>query len=152
MIFSIDGNIGSGKSTIVRQLKKTLEHNPTFVFLEEPVTEWSEIKSKDGETILAKFYADQMKYAFSFQMMAYISRLSQLRKTIRENPGCHIVTERSIYTDRNVFAKMLYDDNKIEEINYQIYNKWFEEFIKDIPLTGIIYITTTPEKSRKNKN
>ena len=40
MIFSIDGNIGSGKSTIVRQLKKTLEHNPTFVFLEEPVTEW----------------------------------------------------------------------------------------------------------------
>ena len=25
------------------------------------------------------------------------------------------------YTDKNVFAKMLYDDEKIEEIEYQIY-------------------------------
>ena len=114
MIFSIDGNIGSGKSTIVRQLKKALETNHTFIFLEEPVTEWSEIKSKDGETILEKFYNDQDKYAFSFQMMAYISRLAQLRKTIRENPDCHIVTERSIYTDRNVFAKKFTHEMKIK--------------------------------------
>ena len=146
MIFSIDGNIGSGKSTIVRQLKKALETNPTFIFLEEPVSEWETIKTSDGTTILEKFYNDQDKYAFSFQMMAYISRLAQLRKTIRENPDCHIVTERSIYTDRNVFAKMLYDDKKIEEINYQIYLKWFEEFAKETKIDHIIYIDTTAKK------
>ena len=27
--------------------------------------------------------------------------------------------------------KMLYDDGKINEIEYQIYNKWFDEFVKD---------------------
>ena len=96
MIFSIDGNIGSGKSTIVRALKNALKNDKRFVFLEEPVSEWCDIKSKDGKTILEKFYTDQTKYAFSFQMMAYISRLSQIKRAIRENPGSHIITERSL--------------------------------------------------------
>ena len=42
---------------------------------------------------------------------------------------------------------MLYDSDKIEEVNYQIYLQWFDEFIKDIPLDGIIYLKTKPEKS-----
>ena len=45
-------------------------------------------------------------------MMAYISRLAQLKKIIKEHPWSIIITERSIFTDRNVFAKMLYDNKK----------------------------------------
>ena len=144
MLFAVDGNIGSGKSSRVNDLKKHLKHNPSFIFLQEPVDDWNSIKSKDGTTMLQKFYCDQDKYAFSFQMMAYISRLSLLRKTIRENPDCHIVTERSIFTDRNVFAKMLYDDDKIEEVHYQIYLKWFDEFAKETKIDGVIYVHTSP--------
>ena len=144
MLFAVDGNIGSGKSSRVNDLKKHLKHNPSFIFLQEPVDDWNSIKSKDGITMLEKFYCDQDKYAFSFQMMAYISRLSLLRKTIRENPDCHIVTERSIFTDRNVFAKMLYDDDKIEEVEYQIYLKWFDEFAKETKIDGVIYVHTSP--------
>ena len=142
MLFAVDGNIGSGKSSRVYDLKEFLKHDPSFIFLQEPVDDWKTIKSEDGTSILEKFYGDQDKYAFSFQMMAYISRLALLRKTIRENPHCHIVTERSIFTDRNVFAKMLYDDKKIEGINYQIYLKWFDEFVNEIKLDGIIYVHT----------
>lgn len=144
MLFAVDGNIGSGKSSRVNDLKKHLKLNPSFIFLQEPVDDWNSIKSKDGTTMLQKFYCDQDKYAFSFQMMAYISRLSLLRKTIRENPDCHIVTERSIFTDRNVFAKMLYDDDKIEEVEYQIYLKWFDEFAKETKIDGVIYVHTSP--------
>ena len=143
MIFSLEGNIGSGKSTILRQIKQRLSGNPSIIFLQEPVTEWEKIQDSSGITILEKFYANQEKYAFSFQMMAYISRLSLLKKTIRENPGCHIVTERSINTDKNVFAKMLHEDDKIEEVNYQIYQNWFDEFIDDTMINGIIYIKAT---------
>ena len=64
---------------------------------------------------IEKFYKDQQKYAFSFQMMAYISRLALLRRVIRENPNAIIITERSVFTDKEVFAKMLYDEGKIEE-------------------------------------
>jgi deoxyadenosine/deoxycytidine kinase len=82
-------------------------------------------------------------------MMAYISRLSLLKRVIKENPTAILITERSVFTDKEVFAKMLYDEGKIEEVNYQIYLKWFDEFIEDIPITGLIYINTTPEKSKE---
>ena len=82
-------------------------------------------------------------------MMAYISRLALLRNIVRENPDAIIITERSVFTDRQVFAKMLYDEGKIEEVDYQIYLKWFDEFIEEIPITGLIYVTTTPEKSKE---
>ncbi|RZD42142.1 MAG: hypothetical protein CXT73_03680 [Methanobacteriota archaeon] len=150
-IFSIEGNIGSGKSTLVRVLSEKLHHiaQAPIIYVQEPVSEWNNIKDRNGKTILEKFYADQHKYAFSFQMMAYISRLALLKRVIKENPNAILITERSVFTDKEVFAKMLYDEGKIEEVNYQIYLKWFDEFIEDIPITGLIYINTTPEKSKE---
>ena len=146
-IFSIDGNVGSGKSTLIRKLKE--EMNEDIIFVLEPVDEWANIKDKQNENILTKFYRDQEKYSFSFQMMAYISRLVKLKNTIKAHPNAIIITERSIFTDKNVFAKMLYDDKKIEEVNYSIYLNWFNAFIEDIPLDGIIYIQADPTVSHK---
>lgn len=143
-IFSIEGNIGSGKSTLVEILKKYYKDDNNFVFLQEPVSIWETIKDKKGESIISKFYGNTKKYAFSFQMMAYISRISLLKKAIRENPYKVIITERCVHTDRNIFAKMLYDEKQIEEVDYQIYLKWFDEFIQDIPLTGLIYVKASP--------
>ena len=153
-IFSIEGNIGSGKSTLVKILSEKLHHiaHTPVIYVQEPVSEWNNIKDHNGKTILEKFYADQHKYAFSFQMMAYISRLALLKRVIKENPNAILITERSVFTDKEVFAKMLYDEGKIEEVNYQIYLQWFNEFIEDIPITGLIYMNTTPEKSEERVN
>ena len=140
-IFSIEGNIGSGKSTLIRCLKKI---NKDIIFVLEPVDEWATITDLKGENILTKFYRNQSKYSFSFQMMAYISRLSKLKKVVAQNPNAIIITERSILTDKNVFAKMLYDDKHIEEVDYTIYLKWFDEFIEDVTQTGFIYIKSYP--------
>ena len=63
-----------------------------------------------------------------------------------------IVSERSLATDKNVFAKMLYDDDKIEEVEYKIYLKWFEEFQKDFPKEHIVYMRTTPEVAHYRVN
>jgi deoxyadenosine/deoxycytidine kinase len=143
-IFSIDGNIGSGKSTAVALLKGKLGDN--VIFVDEPVDIWNSIQNKEGETILKKFYERPHVWAFSFQMMAYISRLSVLKAYIKDFPTAILITERSTFTDYNVFAKMLYDNGDINEIEYQIYIKWFHEFIADIPIKGFIYITTEPKK------
>ena len=142
-IFSIEGSIGSGKSTLIKELKKKLYTDWLFVL--EPIVEWNNIKDNNGENILTKFYKNQQKYAFSFQMMAYISRLARLKQVIKEHPSAIIITERSIFADRHVFAKMLYDDNKIEEVDYIIYLKWFDEFIEEVKQDGIIYLQVTPE-------
>jgi deoxynucleoside kinase len=143
VIVSIDGNIGSGKSTLVEHLRERYEGHPKICFLQEPVEMWNTITSKDGETILSMYYGNQKKYAFAFQMMAYISRLVLLREALKKDYD-FIVTERSVFTDKNVFAKMLYDDEKIEEVEYAIYNKWFDEFLADMPTAAIIYVHTDP--------
>jgi len=147
VIYSIEGNIGSGKSTLVDMLKQYLKKSSTadIIFVPEPVDVWETIKDDNGETIISKFYADLNKYAFSFQMMAYISRISLLRKIIKKHPDAILITERSVFTDKNVFAKMLYDDDKIEDVNYQIYLKWFDEFTNELPICNNIYVRTTPE-------
>ena len=142
-IFSIEGSIGSGKSTLIRELKNKLDTN--WIFVLEPISEWNDVKDKAGENILTKFYKNQQKYAFSFQMMAYISRLARLKQVIRDHPKAVIITERSIFADRHVFAKMLYDNNKIEEVDYIIYLKWFDEFLEDVRQSGIIYLQVKPE-------
>jgi deoxyadenosine/deoxycytidine kinase len=147
-IISIEGNIGSGKSTLLAHLK---ENCPDVVFLKEPVDEWEKIQDENGVTMLEKFYADQTKYSFSFQMMAYISRLKILRDTIRNHPErpITIITERSLNTDKMVFAKMLYDSGKIEHINYQIYLSWFDTFSAEYPVQKHIYVKTDPEICHK---
>jgi deoxyguanosine kinase len=154
-IVSIEGNIGSGKSTLLANLRKNFDKNTFIIFLKEPVDEWSKIKDENGVTILEKFYAAQDKYSFSFQMMAYISRLKLLKDTINqikitqeknmEEQQYIIITERSLFTDKMVFAKMLYDTGKIEYVNYQIYLNWFNTFADEFSVNKIIYVKTDPK-------
>jgi deoxyadenosine/deoxycytidine kinase len=158
-IVSIEGNIGSGKSTLLEKLREEYKDNKYVRFLREPVDEWEKIKDKDGNTMLQKFYANQTEYSFAFQMMAYISRLAIIRDTVREIININanldtdanfkkfvIITERSLYTDKFVFAKMLYDQGKIEDVKYQIYLNWFDEFAKDFPVNEVIHVNTDPAK------
>jgi len=148
-IISIEGNIGSGKSTLLENLKEKYKDDNKMVFLDEPVKLWNNIKDKNGMTMLEKFYSDQDKYSFSFQMMAYISRLALMRDAINKNPDSIFITERCLYTDKYVFAKMLYDSGKIEDVNYQIYNTWFDTFITDFAIEKIIYVNTDPNVAFK---
>jgi deoxyadenosine/deoxycytidine kinase len=142
-IYTIEGNIGSGKSSLLSVLKST-QHNK-YVFIDEPVEEWNDITDEEGKTILEHFYSDMKKYSFSFQMMAYISRLVKLKDVLKEHTDKIIICERSLFTDRNVFCKMLYEDKNINEIDYKIYNKWFNSFLDDIQIKGVIYVQTDPD-------
>jgi deoxyadenosine/deoxycytidine kinase len=143
MIISVEGNIGSGKSTLVNLLKEQLKDDNRFIFIQEPVDLWLKNTDKNGESILTKFYNDQEKYAFAFQIMAYTNKLHLIHHAMHQNPGKIFIVERCVYTDRNVFAKMLYNDGKIEEIFYNIYNSVFDEFLNDTCIDKFIYVDTT---------
>ena len=147
-LISIEGNIGSGKSTFVEKLRLYYSNpdncfNKKICFLQEPVDVWNTITDEHGKTVIECFYADNKKYAFAFQMMAYISRLANIKQALKQNYDI-IIMERCLLTDRNVFAQMLYDDKKINEIEYKIYNKWFDEFLADFPNIEYIYLKTDP--------
>ncbi len=144
LIISIEGNIGSGKSTLLANLKEHFKYNSSVLFLKEPVDDWACIKDISGKTMLELFYEDQSKHAFAFQMMAYISRLAILKETLQRNSNCIIITERSLYTDKMVFAKMLFDNNNISLENYSIYIKWFDTFVDCFKVDKIVYVQTVP--------
>lgn len=144
-IVSIEGNIGGGKTTLLEALKNIKWADKKIVFVREPVDEWEKIKDGEGKTILEKFYNDQEKYSFPFQMLAFISRLKLLKEAVELNPGSIIITERSLFTDKLVFAKMLFDSKKMEDINYLIYLNWFDTFSEKYPVNKVIYVKTNPE-------
>ena len=152
IIISFDGNIGSGKSSAVQYFKQKFEkfcnlktHHYKVCFLDEPVEQWEFIiDTEDGKNAIQKFYENNEKYAFPFQMMAYISRLTLFKQALKEDYDI-IFTERSMFTDKNVFAQMLYDSNKMNTIEYQIYLKWFDEFLETINTIKTVYIRTSPE-------
>ena len=149
-IFTVDGNIGSGKSTLIKLMKKKYKEfvNKKIVYLPEPVDIWESIKDKNNKNVIECYYENQTKFAFPFQMMAYISRVHRIREIMNTcEDNTIIICERSVYTDKHVFAKMLHDNGTMNDIEIQIYKKWFDEFVKDFPFSGIIYVGAEPTKS-----
>ena len=145
-IFSVDGNIGSGKSTLLKKSQLKNINQYTVKYLQEPVETWNTITDEFGVSILEKYYQFPRKYSFAFQMMAYITRLSDIRKAYNESDDYTIIiTERCLETDYNIFAKMLYESGKMEFVEYSIYCKWFDEFNNEFPISGFIYLRTPPE-------
>ena len=146
IIITVDGGIGSGKSTTVEQLKVAFADMPNVHFIQEPVdTVWNAVVDDCGQTVLSNFYRDPKTYAFKFQMMAYISRLSILLAAARNSAYDIIITERCVETDRNVFEKMLHAQGFIGKDDHTIYNMWFDEFYNDVRATGIVYIQASAE-------
>lgn len=149
IIISVDGNIGSGKSTLLNILKVELQNNKNIIFLQEPVSEWLEIS--DGKTnILNEFYNNKTRWSYTFQNLAFITRIKLLADAVKNNLTSPfekrkvIITERSTETDKNIFAKMLYDEGSMNKLEYNIYLYWYENMVKDFVVNNIIYLRTTP--------
>jgi len=155
LIIAVEGNIGSGKTTLVEVLRHQLHSllsaqdraGREIIFYEEPLDQWAAIQDQAGETMLAKFYADQKRYAFPFQIMALMSRLEIFHRLIRNNPNSIIVCERSMLTHRRIFFQMLADDGVIDDVCFQVYKRWFDHMIDEIDVAGYVYVRAEPTVS-----
>lgn len=139
--YIIEGNIGSGKSTILKLLQEA--HNVEVI--QEPVDMWLNIKDDNNQNLLEHFYSDMNRYSYMFQTMVFKTRIQSLEK---EQISPFRFSERSIWTDRFVFGKMCLEDNKMNSIEsscYKFWFEWLEEKFKPKP-DGIIYIKCSPEK------
>lgn len=144
-IISIEGNIGAGKSTFVSIINECISNSE---IVSEPVEMWKALQDTDGSNILEKFYKDIPRWAYSFQNLACITRMIKIEDTIRQSNAEFIFLDRSLGTDKNVFEKMLYDSNKISEIEHQMYNLWcdfYHKYIRPEFENIIIYLRCEPE-------
>lgn len=151
LIISIDGNIASGKTALIEELKSEFKKNLNIVFLKEPLKDWNNLTDNKNKNILNKFYNDKNRWSYTFQNFAYLTRAKFLLDAIQENKYNYfqnpkiIITERSVETDKNVFAKMLYDEKFITDLEYKIYNYWYNNFYPEIKVKNIVYLRTLPE-------
>ena len=144
LVISLDGNIGAGKSTLLEAVRQAL---PEVEVVVEPVAEWETLKTADGKSLLHHFYEDKKRWSYTFQNCAILTRLTAIQSAIKNTTKRVIITERSVFTDRYVFAEMLRDSEDLNMMEWALYSKWFDIFAKDLPIKGVVHITTNVDTS-----
>ena len=122
-IISIDGNIGSGKSTFLDYLIEYFKDDPTVVILKEPVDKWSALMDPDTNmSLLESYYGNPITFAFPFQMYVLQTLIEAINQVYLNHPQCQtIICERSIASSRDVFARMLHSHEIMNPLEYQVY-------------------------------
>jgi deoxyadenosine/deoxycytidine kinase len=140
---SIEANIGVGKSTFLENISKY--YNDEFNTITEPLDDWLHKFSDVDNNILGLLYENQDRWAYTFQHNAFLTRVQKVENEY--DPKKINITERSVLSDYNVFAKMLKDDKKLNEIEWKIYINWMEFLLSkfDVKPNLIVYLKLDPE-------
>ncbi|MBN1640701.1 MAG: deoxynucleoside kinase [Anaerolineae bacterium] len=137
----LEGNIGAGKSTVGQALKAS----GLFDFIEEPVDRW---QSGFASNLLGLFYQDMERWSFTFQILAFITRAKTWQEVLARTNHRRVVLERSIFTDRHVFATNMHHIGAMTETEWQVYcGLW--DFLSSnycVEPDAIVYLRTPAEE------
>lgn len=138
MIFYLEGSIGSGKSTLLSILQEAFNKQYVEV-IQEPVEEWKQLMDDNNNNILSYFYQDPKRWSLSFQLNAFISRVNKLENLDQDKI---YIVERSIFSDKNCFATNCYQTGLMNQLEWKIYNQWFDWLItkSNTKPSGYIYL------------
>jgi deoxyadenosine/deoxycytidine kinase len=118
MFYFLEGNIGSGKTTLLDSLTKK-----GFHVIYEPVDEWIKLG------LLDCFYSDMKRWGYTFQNGAFITKMLKLMDL---DPNINYIVERSPFTDKNCFAKIAHETGNLNDMEWKLYNIWFDDLIKKL--------------------
>ncbi|CAL1616561.1 unnamed protein product [Knipowitschia caucasica] len=153
---SIEGNIAVGKSTFACLLQSAC---PDWEVVAEPVRKWQNIQSGAPgsctvSNLLQMMYSDPQRWSYTFQSHSCMGRMkTQLQPPaprLLQTPGGAVqVYERSIYSDRYIFALNSFELGFLNSTEWAIYQEWHsllvEEFDQRVALEGIIYLRAPPQ-------
>ena len=133
----IEGNIASGKSTIIELLRSKLGDVAQVHC--EPLDEWTNFC---GENLLQQMYEDPKKNSFLFQTFV---QYTMAKIQFEEAPNKIKITERSLLSERFVFIEAIRILKHISPLQYEVLVAWFNLINSKItPANEVIYLRTSP--------
>ncbi len=114
LFITVAGNVGAGKSTLTTLVGEKLGFETHF-------------EKVEGNPYLQDFYLDQEKWGFHLQLYFLAQRFKQ-QKEIASN-GLNNIQDRSIYEDVEIFARNLYENNKMTKRDYITYRELFNDMV-----------------------
>lgn len=159
---SIEGNIAVGKSTFAKLLQSACSD---WEVMAEPVNKWQSIQTVTAKgpdappqttisNLLEMMYQDPKRWSYTFQTYSCMSRLrTQLQPPparLLQSQGTPVqVYERSVYSDRYIFALNMFELDCINSSEWAVYQDWhtflMEQFGQQVELEGIIYLRASPQ-------
>ena len=120
---AVAGNIGVGKSSLVKLLAEGMGWTPFF----EPQAQ---------NPYLSDFYRDMRKWSFQSQIF-FLSRRLRAHREISEYPG-PAVQDRSVYEDAEIFAHNLFLERHMTDRDYQTYRDLYEALTQFLPPPDLV--------------
>jgi len=135
-IYALEGNIGAGKSTIMKIISNQF-HDVEFV--EEPVNQWQNL---NGCNLLNAFYSDPKRWGFSFEFYSMLTKIQALLKAADSDKPI-IIIERSILSNK-VFMDLSNDLGKLDKMEYAMLINTYNFYLENVypQIAGIIYLDT----------
>lgn len=139
-IYSIEGNIGAGKSTLINKIGLSIKD---VEFIKEPVGVWENL---GGENLLKKFYEDPIRWGYSFEAYVMQSKVEALMKGAKTEKPI-IMVERSILSNK-VFFELSAELGKLDLMEHHMLLNIFEFYTNFLypKLSGIVYLETPLEE------
>jgi deoxyadenosine/deoxycytidine kinase len=109
---AVAGNIGAGKSSLTGLLANKFGWDPHY-------------ESVDNNPYLSDFYEDMRRWSFNLQIFFLSSRF-QHQKEMFSN-SAHIIQDRTIYEDVEIFAKNLHNMNLMSDRDFKNYSALFHQ-------------------------
>ena len=135
-IYALEGNIGAGKTTILKIIGKNFKD---VEFVEEPVKSWQNL---GGMNLLDSFYSDPQRWGFSFEFYSMLTKIQALLNAADSDKSI-IIIERSILSNK-IFMDLSNELGKLEKMEYCMLINTYKFYLENVypQLSGIIYLDT----------
>ena len=133
---AVAGNIGVGKSSLVKLLCEQLKWDPVY----EPDSE---------NPYLADFYKDMHQWGFHSQIY-FLSHRIRIHQDILQQQNS-VIQDRSIYEDAEIFARNLYNQGNLSERDFQTYYGLYQSIAIFLPPPDLLIYLQASEATLKKR-
>ena len=142
-IYALEGNIGAGKTTVLKLMSKSFKD---VEFVEEPVKEWQNL---GGQNLLEAFYKDPERWGFSFEFYSMLTKIQALLKAADSDKPI-IIIERSIISNK-LFMELSNELGKLNPMEYRMLLNTYDFYTQNVypQLCGVIYLDTPVDECVK---